>query len=539
MRNVLTFLLAACSLAAQVPFERILEAGKEPRNWLTYSGAYSSLRHSLLDQINAANARELEMKWVFQARSTGKFEATPLVVDGVMYFTEPPNDVVALDARTGRLFWEYEHDLPPRTTACCGNVNRGVALLDEMLYLATLDCRLIALDAKTGRKRWDATVCDYRTGYALALAPLALKDKVIIGTAGGEKGIRGFVAAYNAATGEQVWKFNTVPGPGEAGHETWENDAWRTGGASIWLTGSYDPELNLTYWGVGNPGPDWDADVRPGDNLYSDSVVALDPDTGELKWHFQFTPHDEWDWDSVQIPVLVDREWKGEERKLMLWANRNGFFYVLDRSDGEFLLGKALVKQTWAAGLDESGRPIKLPDMGPSEKGTRTFPGVQGGTNWFSPSYSPRTGLFYVSVWENYSSVYYKLPEPYAPGRPYVGGAPKSEISSTGRREPDLRDVDTGYGAVRALDPATGKAVWEHRMDEVSEGGLLSTAGDVLFSGSREGHFFALDASTGELLWRRYLGGQIIASPIAFSVDGEQRVAVAAGHSLFVFGLKR
>ena len=497
-----------------------------------------SQRYSSLDQVTPENAADLEIKWVFQARSLHKFEATPLVVDGVVYLTQAPNDIVALDGRTGRVFWSYEHTLPSGITACCGRVNRGLAILDETLYMATLDCRVMAFDAKTGKILWNREVCDYPSGYALAHAPLAVKDKIIVGTAGGELGIRGFLAAYDAKTGEERWKFNTIPRPGEAGHETWENDAWKTGGASVWLTGSYDPELNLTYWGVGNVSPSYDGSVRPGDNLYGSSVIAVDVDSGKLKWHFQFTPHDVWDWDAVQIPVLVDRPWQGRQRKLMMWGNRNAFFYVLDRATGEFLLGKPFVKQTWAKGLDAKGRPIRIPGAEPSAKGSLTFPGVQGGTNWFSPSYSPRTDLFYLSAWENYSSIYFAYEQEYEKGKWYTRGAPKSEVSPTRRSEPDLRDVDTGYGAIRALDPDTGEEKWEYKLDEVSDAGIVTTATDVLFTGSREGHVTALDARDGRLLWRRYLGGQVVASPMSFAVDGKQRFAVAAGHSLFVFGLR-
>ncbi|MBI1354989.1 MAG: PQQ-dependent dehydrogenase, methanol/ethanol family [Acidobacteria bacterium] len=536
--RLLSLLLVAAALPAQVPYERILKARAEPHNWLTYSGGYDSLRHTTLDQIRPENVAELELDWVYQAQALDKFEATPLVVDGVMYLTEPPNDVVALDAKTGRIFWEYQHEVPPNITPCCGRVNRGVALLDELVYVGTLDCHLIALDARTGRKQWDVEVCNYPIGYALALAPLVVKDKVIIGTAGGELGIRGFLAAYDAKTGEQAWKFFTVPGPGEAGHESWENDAWKTGGASIWVTGSYDPELNLTYWGVGNPGPDWNPDVRPGDNLYSSSVVALDADTGKLAWHFQFTPHDKWDWDSVQVPVLVDMEWDGKPRKLMLWGNRNGFFYVLDRATGEFLLGKPFIHQDWAEGLDAQGRPILVEGKGPSEKGSLTFPGVQGGTNWYSPTYSPVTGLFYLTAWEGYSSVYFKWDEQYEPGRWYAGGSPKSKVSGARRSEPDLLDVDSGFGAIRALDPKTGERRWELRLDGMSESGILSTATNVLFAGDRAGYFLALDARDGKLLWRKYLGGQVISGPMSFAVDGKQRIAVAAGHSLYCFRLR-
>ena len=529
--------MAAMMLPAQVTYDRILNAHKEPHNWLTYNGTYFSQHHSALDQITLDNVGKLEMTWVFQVRSLDKFQATPLVVDGVMYLTEPPNNVIAVDAKTGRIFWIYEHDLPNPVFPCCGRVNRGVAILGDTLFLATLDMRLIALDAKTGSKLWDTRVFDYRKGYALALSPLIVKDKVIIGTAGGEFGIRGFLAAYDAKTGKQVWKFNTIPGPGEPGHETWENDAWKTGGGSIWLTGSYDPELNLTYWGVGNPSPDWNPDVRPGDNLYTDSVLALNPDTGELKWHFQFTPHDEWDWDAVQVPVLLDAEWEGAQRKLMLWANRNAFYYVLDRATGAFLHAKAFVKQNWTVGLDEAGRPIKAPGRGPTEEGAETYPGVQGGTNWFAPSYSPKTKLFYLSAWDDYASIYIKGAAEYSPGKRFGGGTIKQGFPAISRPRIHVRDRESGYGAIRALNALTGDKVWEYTTEDVSDSGLLSTASNVLFSGSREGSFYALDATNGELLWKRYLGGQIVASPITYSVGGVQYVSVASGSSLFTFTL--
>ncbi len=532
------FLLFTLPLGAQVSYEEILNADKTPENWLTYSGGYMSQRYSLLDHLTPANAGDLEMKWVYQAPSTDKYQATPLVKDGVMYVSAGPNDVLALDAKTGRIFWKYEHDLPARVNPCCGRINRGVALLDNMVYMAALDCRIIALDRLTGEKEWEQQVCNPSFGYALAHAPLAVKDKIIVGSAGGEFGIKGWLAAYDAKTGEQAWKFNNIPDPGEPGHETWENDAWKTGGGSIWLTGSYDPDLNLTYWGVGNPSPDWNPDVRPGDNLYTDSAIALDVDSGKLKWHFQFTPHDEWDWDAVQIPVLADLRYKGKMRKLMLWANRNAFYYILDRETGEFLDAKQFVKQTWAKGIDKNGVPIKIPGMGPSEKGSLTFPGVQGGTNWYSPSLSLSTGLFYFSVWENYSSVYYKWEQQYEPGTRYLGGAPRSKVPATRRKEPDVRDVDTGNGAVRAMNPLTGEVVWEYETNEVSDSGMLTTAGNLLFTGNREGHFSAFNSKTGELLWRKYLGGQIAASPMTYAVDGKQYVSIAAGHALFTFGVR-
>ena len=538
MRLGILALAVACSVVAQVDQRRLEQAASEPHNWLTYNGTYSSQHFSELKGIDLGNAADLELQWVYQASSTDKFQTTPLVVDGVMYLTEPPNKLVALDPTSGREFWVYEHELPTRIYPCCGRVNRGAAILGDTLYWGTLDAKLLAVDAKTGSKVWETTVVeDYERGYSLTVAPLVIDGKVIVGTAGGEFGIRGYLAAYDAATGEEEWRFYTIPGPGEPGHETWENDAWKTGGGSIWLTGSYDPELNLTYWGVGNPAPDWNPDVRPGDNLYTDSVIAIDPDTGKLRWHFQFTPHDEWDWDAVQIPVLADLEWEGEMRKLMLWGNRNGFFYVLDRATGEFLLGKPFVKQTWAAGLDEDGRPVKIPGRGPSSEGSLTWPGVQGGTNWYAPSFSPLTKLFYLSVWEGYYSVYFKWEQEYVPGTRYLGGSPRSPVSATTRRRFMNYTEEDGYGAVRALDPLTGEKRWEFSMTDVTDAGLLTTASNVLFSGSREGYFYALDATNGKMLWERYLGGQIAASPITYEVNGRQQVTVAAGHAMFTFAV--
>lgn len=535
--TMLCLLALSAALRGQVSSERLLKAASEPQNWLMYNGGYSSVHHSALTSLRPENVRQMELKWVWQSNSLEKLEATPLVIDGVMYLTDAPNNVLAIDARTGRVFWTYHHPIPAGATPCCGRINRGLAILNNTLYMGTLDGKLIAIDASTGRKRWDVTVVDYRKGYALTLAPLVVKDKIIVGPAGGEMGIRGFIAAFDAKTGREVWRFKTIPEPGEPGHETWKGDAWKQGGGSIWLTGSYDPALNLTYWGVGNPGPDWNPSVRLGDNLYSDCVVALDADTGKLKWHFQFTPHDEWDYDSVQIPVLVDLTWKGQPRKAMLWGNRNGFFYVLDRTNGEFLLGEPFVKQTWARGLDARGRPLTIEGRGPSAQGTLTYPGVQGGTNWYAPSFSPVTGLFYLTAWEDYPGIYYTWPQEYEAGKWYSGGSVKADLPAISRNEIRRWGAEAGYGGVRALDPATGKRVWEFRMSDVSDSGLLTTASNLLFSGNREGHFFALDARDGKLLWTRYLGGQVASSPITWSLDGRQYVSIASGHAVFTFGL--
>ena len=373
---------AAVNAGAQVPYERILNAADEPENWLTYHGSYSSLRFSTLSQITTENVTDLESKWVLQNQVFGAWQSNPIVVDGIMYITERPNDVMAVDAVTGRVFWMYRHTNDEAAAVCCGANNRGVAVLDDKVFMGTLDARLIALDRTNGQPLWDIEVADVNQAYSITMAPLVVKDKVLVGVGGGEFGIRGFIAAYDADTGEEAWRFYTIPGPGEPGHETWEGDDWEHGGAPIWLTGSYDAELNLTYWGVGNPGPDWNPGQRPGDNLYSDAVIALNPDTGELDWYFQFTPNDGYDYDAVQVPLLVDMEWEGEARKLMLWANRNGYFYVLDRTDGEFLSGTPFVKVNWSSGLDENGRPIQTPQPA----GAPTWPGNQGGTNWYPPS---------------------------------------------------------------------------------------------------------------------------------------------------------
>ncbi|MBI1354276.1 MAG: PQQ-dependent dehydrogenase, methanol/ethanol family [Acidobacteria bacterium] len=526
-------LLLTGLLHAQVSFERIVESERKPADWPTYSGSYDGRHFRTLDQITRANVDRLELAWVYQGSSTHTWQATPLVADGVMYFTEGPNNTVAVDAATGREFWKSEHKLPARVNVCCGRVNRGVALLDDKVYMGTLDGYLKALDAATGRVVWEKKIVDNGEGYALTMAPLAVKDKILIGPAGGEYGIRGFLDAYDAATGERAWRFNTVPGPGEKGHETWENDAWKTGGGSAWLTGSYDPELDLIYWGVGNPSPDWNASVRPGDNLYTDSVVALDADTGELRWHFQFTPHDEWDWDAVQVPVLADMEIDGKARKLLLWGNRNGFFYVLDRTDGSFLLGKPFTKQTWAEGLDATGRPIKIPGQGPSEQGAKVYPSVQGGTNWYAPVFSPRTELFYLTAWIDYWGLFYTGEPVYTAGNRYDG-------SAVARVYPDaMEEKDPGYGAIRAIDPRTGERKWEFKTTEVSESGLLATSTDLLFSGSIEGNFFAIDATDGKLLWRVRLGGRVASSPITYMVGGRQYIAVSSGDSLFAFTLRQ
>lgn len=520
----LLLLLTALSLTAQVPYERIVAARQEPANWLTYSGDYSSHHYSPLTQINRANVKNLKLAWMYQIQSRQHFETTPLVVDGVMYITEPPSDVTALDLKTGRHLWRYRRPIPEGVPVCCGQVNRGVAILGSQLYLGTIDGHLVSLDAKTGRVLWDVFVADYKLAYTITAAPLAVKDKIIVGIAGAEYGVRGFLDAYDAKTGQRAWRFWTTPSPGEPGHETWSGDSWKYGGATTWITGSYDPQLNLLYWTTGNPGPDYDGDVRLGDNLYSDAVLALNPDTGQLKWHFQFTPHDVNDLDSNQIPVLLDADWKGKPRKLLLLANRNTFYYVLDRATGEFLLAKNFTRQNWALSISPTGRPVPNPETIPSAKGALVYPDDDGSANWFSPSYSPRTNLFYQNVREK-GAYYFKSETQYQPGRYYLG-AVKRDIPN---EEP--------YGTVMALNPLTGDKVWTFKIHSPPWGGLLATGGDVVFSGTMEGDFFALDATNGEVLWRIQTGGEIWSNPMSYEFQGKQYIALAAGSTFMAFAL--
>lgn len=521
MKRVL--LLISSIALAQVPYERIRDAAKEPGNWLTYSGNYHGHRHSPLAEITPANVSGLKVKWAYQFPG-GRNQTTPIVVDGVMYITSP-NRAAALDAKTGRELWTWERPMPKDYQSIgFGRVNRGPAILDDKLFIATLDCYLVALDLKTGQQRWETKVEDYKPGYSMTLAPLAIKGKVLVGVSGGEAGIRGFIDAYEAASGQRSWRFFTIPAPGEPGNETWAGDSWKTGAGSTWVTGSYDPELNLVYWGVGNPGPDWNGDSRKGDNLYTCSFVALDGDTGKLKWHFQFTPHDTHDWDSAHVPMLVDAPVNGKIRKLIVNPNRNAFYYALDRVTGEFIAGRAYARQTWAKGLDDKGRPIVIPGTDPTEEGNLTWPALNGATIWYSPSYSPKTNLVYVATRE-VGATYFKRTAEFKPGTFFAGGGERQIPASE------------QWGAIRALEPATGKMAWEYKLLSAPWAGVLSTAGGLVFSGSNEGNIFALDGKTGKPLWNFHSGGAVASNPISFSIDGRQHVALPADKVLYVFGL--
>jgi alcohol dehydrogenase (cytochrome c) len=551
---MLPLVLVGGVLLAQVTYDRILHADREPQNWLTYSGGYSGNRYSGLTQINTTNVKDLQMKWVYHPiymktqKNQSKMENTPLVVDGVMY-TGTALEAVALDAVTGRMFWKLPHVLDPKAVYNAYEVNKGMAIAGDTLFWATIDCHLLAIDTKTGRVIWDTLMADWKKGYQFNVAPLVVKNMVILGPATNEAGANCWVAAYDVKTGKEVWRFNTSPmSADEPIAKTWAGDSWKHGGDPIWNGGAYDPDTNLTFWGTGNPNPGWNGDPRaPGDNLYSDSVVALDADTGKLKWYYQFTPGDEYDWDSTQVPVLVNMDWKGQPRKVMLWANRNGFFYVLDRTTGKFLMGKNFVKQNWAVGIDENGRPIKDPTHWPKPMGgILVEPGTQGGTNWYPPSYSPQTGLFYIPTWENSGGRSGKGdPGPWVEGQRYTGngqgvggrGAAAGRGRGPGRPLPEYKTEDEGYGAIRAIDPKTGEKKWDFKMVNYTECGVLSTAGDLVFGGGMEGNFVALDARTGALLWHANLGGPDASGPISYSVNGKQYIVGTGEGTMYVFAL--
>ena len=522
-----------------ITYERLLKADQEPGNWLMYSGSYAGWRFSRLNQITAQNAKNLRVKWLFQGRHNEKFETTPLVVDGIMYLTRPENAIYALDALTGRQLWMYEHRNPERTFNCCGRVNRGLAVLGTTLFMNTLDMHVIAIDAKSGRELWKTKMFDHMAagGYAAPGAPLVVKDKLIVGMAGGERGVSGFLDAYNPKTGERIWRFHTIPQPGDPNFGTWAGDSWKTGGASTWNTGAYDPETNTLFWGTSNPWPDYFDDNRAGDNLYSASVLALDPDTGKLKWYYQFTPHDTHDWDSTQNPVLVDTEFLGQPRKVLAWPNRNGFFYLIDRTNGKFLTATAFVKQTWNDGFDyeNNGRPKVVPGMEPTPEGNdKVWPGIDGGANWMAHSYNPVTKLLYVFAREEHRAfTKNEVPHPTTEER---GGGPGGRGGGGGGRPPRFAPEES-WGKAIAIDPKTGKIAWEHKVVSPPWGGMMSTAGNLVFGGSIQGVIFALNATTGERLFTFASNGPVYGTAISYLAEGKQLVSIPAGDVIVTLGL--
>jgi alcohol dehydrogenase (cytochrome c) len=497
-------------------------------DWTTYNGGMSGSRYSTLQQIDKTNVAALAPRWMFNFTSNSNLQTTPVVSEGVMYVTSA-NEAYALDAGSGREIWRYQR---ARTRGLIGNAaggaNRGAAIAGDRLFMVTDHAHVIALDKHSGNLLWDTEMADWRQNYNATGAPLTVGNLVIAGTSGGDEGVRGFVAAYEQATGKEVWRWWTTPLPGEPGSETWQGTGLAHPAGSTWMTGTYDETEDTLYWTVGNPGPDLIGDDRLGDNLYTDSVVALDPQSGELKWHFQFTPHDVWDYDAQETPALVDAVWQGQPRKLLIQANRNGFFYVLDRTNGEFLSGWQFAKDvTWATGLDANGRPLRVPGMEPSVGGKRVCPSLTGATNWYSTSFNPVTNLYYVQT-DDKCGLFTRVDMEWEAGRGFMGG------SFAPAPEPAQR-------VLRAIDIFSGKTAWE--LPQVgragSWGGVLSTVTGLVIFGEDGGALMVADATTGAALWSFQANARWRASPMTYMFDGEQYIAVANGSSILAFALPR
>ncbi len=507
-----------------VTYARLRNAKAEPWNWLTYWGDYEGRHYSGLKQITPANAGQLRSAWAHQFGGSTN-ETTPLVVDGVMYVTGPLNNAAALDARTGSVIWRYTRRLPNVASHCTVMTNRGFAMLGDRLYMATLDMHLVALDAKTGNVIWEQEVDDFKKGLSITHAPLAIDGKIIVGVTAGECALTGFVDAYDAKTGKKLWRLHSVAQPGDPNRASWAGDSANYGGAPTWTTGTFDTETNTIFWMTGNPGADYDGSPRAGDNLYSCSVLAIDANTGKMKWWFQFTPHDVHDWDGNQTPMLIEGMVRGAKRKLLVTAQRNAFYFVLDRTTGEFLAGKPFAKQTWAKGLDDKGRPIVLPNTTPTAEGNYVCPDAAGSANWGAPSYDASLGLFFVSVREA-CAVYTSVTKTPVPGQGFTGGG----------QELDPK-VGTP-GAVRALDATTGDRKWNFPIHTGSSAtGVLATAGGVVAAASADGNLILLDSRTGRDLWHYQTGASIKSGPISYSVDGKQYIAIASDAALFTFTL--
>lgn len=501
--------------AVDVPYAELAQTAAAGNDWLTYGGAYSGDRFSTLTAINTRNVSGLALRWLYPFTSDQwKIECSPLESNGILYVTGPAGQVLALDALTGRQLWEHDHPfkLIGGGEGPLGQ-NRGVALLGKRVFVATWNSTLTALSAATGKVLWERRVGPY-PGTWISAAPLAYRDLVVVGVTTPTGEGRGYIAAYDVSTGKLRWRFITIPGPGQPGHDTWSGDSWRTGGVGPWMTGTYDPASDVLYWGIGGPRPDFDASSRRGDNLYSNSVVALQASTGRLLWYFQSTPGDIHDWDAVQVPMIADHTVDGHDEERLLWANRNGFYYVLDRATGAFLRGVPFVRENWASGLDARGRPILAP-MGRGLQGQVVFPSARGGTNWWPPSFDPDLGLTFIPALEQGMTFF-----------PTAETLPTSEV--------------TFYTALRAVDAYTGKLVWEHREPErtgdSTVSGILSTRGGLVFAAA-DGQFFALDARSGHTLWSVGAGGTTYAAPVTFSVGGQQLVSVVIGRSLLAFAL--
>jgi alcohol dehydrogenase (cytochrome c) len=516
---------ATSSSALQVTAEDLLTT-PVGENWPSYNGDYTGRRYSSLREINRANIAQLRAAWVFHPGNTERLEVTPVVIRGVMYVTSA-NDVFALDASTGRTLWRYSRPVSSGLLDdAAAHKSRGVAVWEQFVYSETDDAHLLCLDARSGNLLWDVEYADKVKQYGATSAPLVVKDEVIVGTSGGDSGVRGFVEAYDAKKGTLKWRLWTIPGPGEFGSASWPGDLYLHGGATTWMPGTYDPELDTVYWTTSNAAPDFDGSSRPGDDLYTACVLAIDPNSGKLKWYFQFTPHDVYDYDANETPVLVDKEENGAVRHLLLQADRNGFFYVLDRTDGKFLRATPfLEKLTWATGIDASGRPV-LSGLIPTKEGTHICPGIVGATNWFSPSYNPNTGLFYVMALEN-CNLYFSTPKPFTQGETFYGTGTKHPVGEDSKK------------VLLALSPSDGKKIWQYPQagHGNSWGGTLTTAGGLVFFADDAESFEAVDAETGHPLWHFNTGQSFSASPMTYAVNGAQYVAIAAGSDVFSFAL--
>lgn len=495
-------------------------------NWLSYNGDYTGRRYSDLREITRENVGRLRAQWVFHPANSSSLEVTPIVVDGVMIVTSA-NDAYALDAQTGRALWHYSR---PVTEGLIDDAaqhhNRGVGIWHSRIYLETDNAHLLCLDARSGHLLWDVAYTDGNKNYGATSAPLVVNNKVVVGTSGGDDGVRGFIAAYDAETGKESWRFWTIPGPGEIGSASWPGESYKLGGGTTWMPGTFDPELNTLFWGTSNPSPDFDGGPRPGDDLYTDCLLALDADSGKLKWFFQFTPHDLFDYDATETPVLVDALFHGQLRKLVIEANRNGFLYVLDRTDGKFLSARRFVeKLNWASGIDEQGRPIRT-DIRPTKEGTRVCPGFAGATNWYAPSFNPSTGLFYFLALEN-CNIYLMKPQEFAPGETYYSTGVRHSQGDHGQRKLLAFALEGDKPAWRYLQSGLGR----------SSGGTMTTSGDLVFFGDDSQSFEAVDAASGKPLWHFNTGQTISSSPMTYSVRGKQYVAIAAGNDIFSFAL--
>ena len=520
---LLTLILAVFA-ATTVTEQQLRDAQSDPGSWLTYGKNYSGWRYSGLAEINTATVSRLAPRWIYQTGQAGSPETTPLVFGARMFVTESSNHADVLDLLTGKQIWHYHKASPQGLSMCCGEQNRGFAALGGKLFKLNIEATLVALDARSGAVLWEKQIEDYKRGFTATGAPLVVKNKVVVGIAGAEFGTRGFIDAYDANTGDRIWRFYTVAAKGEPGGNTWDGDAWQRGGGSSWITGTYDPDLNLIYWGTGNPGPGLDGDVRAGDNLYTCSLVAIDADTGKLKWYFQFTPHDTHDWDAVADPVLIDMMVNGRKVKTVVQADRNGFFYALDRTNGKLLRAAPYTEMTWTTGLDADGRPKLVPGLDPSEDGTKVCPGLGGGHNWSATAYSPQTQLVYFGS-TNGCGLFYRNRQEFHQGQWY-----QASTEATVPNEPST-------GAVVAIDPATAETRWRFEMVTPTSAGMLTTAGGLVFTGDGQGYLVALDARTGKPLWHFQTGGSIKAPPITYTLNGKQQIAIAAGSSMMTFAL--